>query len=234
LFSIYFRSFVVKELTPEELEKTERFAKACSDILKSEKSEEEKLSFGVALDKRNASVSASLYRTKKISDRQLEFERSKRLSDQRQQLEFERSKRSRFSDSEVRSLVHVIRHKRRVAKLKLRRFQSRISRDIIESDAEEGNFTNTDDVTNITTSGVDFTNVLHNVFISGDPKITKKTVALLGSSGIKPARKMLVKLTTDDEDEDSDPEQMGHYVPPKTTPKPRVIKPILMRNVTKR
>jgi len=69
LFSIYFRSFVVKELTPEELEKTERFAKACSDILKSEKSEEEKLSFGVALDKRNASVSASLYRTKKLSDR---------------------------------------------------------------------------------------------------------------------------------------------------------------------
>ena len=197
LFIYFFRSFVVKELTAEELEKTERFAKACSDILSSEKkSEEEKLSFGVALDKRNASsVPASLYRTKKISDRQLEFDRTKRFSD-RQQLEFERSKRSRLSDSStrvnevkyfIRSQVHAVRHKRHAKLKQRRRFRTRTKRDILDSGSEEGNFTNTDDVTDYNSS-----------------------------------------------DEEGDPEQMGIYVPQKTTPKPRAIKPTLLRNITKR
>ena len=51
----------MKELTPEELTKTENFAKACRDILKSEQEDaeaalSETLSFGIASDKRNASL----------------------------------------------------------------------------------------------------------------------------------------------------------------------------------
>ena len=81
-----FRPFVVKELTQEELEKTEYFAKACSEILKSEKAENEKLSFGIPIDKINASL--PLYQTKKITN-QLDFRNE------------ERTKRSKTSENET-------------------------------------------------------------------------------------------------------------------------------------
>jgi len=50
---------VVKGLTPEELDKTEGLAKACKDILKSEREALiKKLSFGVAAEKQNVSAAA--------------------------------------------------------------------------------------------------------------------------------------------------------------------------------
>lgn len=95
-FCFVFRSFVVKELTPEELEKTEYFAKACTEILKSEKSENEKLSFGIPIDKRNASL--PLYQTKKITN-QLDFRNE------------ERTKRSQMSDNETKiSVSNNVKH----------------------------------------------------------------------------------------------------------------------------
>ena len=57
------------------------------------------------------------------------------------------------------------------------------------------------------TPGVNFTNILQAAFTRADPKIAKKTVkfssfiALLGSSHVKAARRTLVKLTPDLEDE---------------------------------
>ena len=90
----------MKELTPEELEKTEKFAKACKDILDSERSEDEMLSFGVALEKRN--ISTQILRADKVNN-QLDL------------IPQERSRRSGVSDSRNLGKVlhsHALRHKR--------------------------------------------------------------------------------------------------------------------------
>ena len=64
---IFFRSIVIKGLTPEELSKTESLAKACKDLLKSEKeATSETPSFGVSIERQNASV--PLYESSKISN----------------------------------------------------------------------------------------------------------------------------------------------------------------------
>jgi hypothetical protein len=51
---------VVKELTPEELEKTENFAKACNNILSSERTaranDNAHLTFGIPPERRDASI----------------------------------------------------------------------------------------------------------------------------------------------------------------------------------
>ena len=76
---MFFRSIVVKGLTPEELAKTESLAKACKDLLKSERdATSETPSFGVSIERQNTSV--PLYESSKISN-QFQLRRVERDAD---------------------------------------------------------------------------------------------------------------------------------------------------------